>query len=211
MPENLLNNKQSKKMKSTNSFLLICVFSLFSCILSKAEPIVIRGKIILMASPCVTEPCLPGAVFGIETGETNYVIAVSSQWIVNDLIIDNTKYIVDDKVEVTGIVSVKQDLNSTIYNEIEVLSIEKITSNIPKINTILFSIRQTAEDVVISFESAFCGNVKLYNLLGKVCFEQNSLNESSVILSKQSIPSGYYILSLSDSKNKKTARVKIIF
>jgi len=91
-----------------------------------------RGKIVYMSNPCQTEPCLPGIVFGLETISNNYILAINSDWIWsnNSLIVEDIEYFIDDEVEITGIMTAKQDINSNKYLEIEIQAIKKSTSNI---------------------------------------------------------------------------------
>ena len=90
------------------------------------------GKITYIPNPCLTKPCLPGVVFGLKTTLNNHVLSINAKWFNNRLIIDNIEYFVDDEVEITGIMTTKQDVNSNGYTELEIHAIKKLTSNIEK-------------------------------------------------------------------------------
>ena len=95
------------------------------------------GKIIYMPNPCQTEPCLPGIVFGLETTSNSYVLTINSNWIWsnNGLIVEEIEYFIDDEVEITGITTTKQDINSNEYTELEIKTIKKkLTSNIESVS-----------------------------------------------------------------------------
>jgi len=89
------------------------------------------GKIVYMWNPCQTEPCLPGGVFGLETTSKNYILTINSNWIWtnNKLIVEDIEYSIDDEVEMTGITTVKQDINSNEYTELEIQTIKKVDNN----------------------------------------------------------------------------------
>jgi len=111
-------------------YLLLCLI-LFCCVqIINAQPVYFeqKGKIINMPNPCETEPCLPGMVFGFETTSNNYVLTINSYWIwsENNLIFEDVEYFIDDEVEITGIITPKQDLQFNEYTELEIKTIKKL-------------------------------------------------------------------------------------
>ena len=84
------------------------------------------GKIVSISNPCQTKPCLPGIVLGLETTSNNYVLTTNSKWIwSNSLIVEDIEYFDDDEVEITGKTTIKQDINSNKYTELEIETIRK--------------------------------------------------------------------------------------
>jgi len=91
------------------------------------------GKIVYMPNPCMTDPCLPGMVFGLETefGGYQYILTVNSHWVGSEdkLIVDDIEYFIDDEISITGKSSAKLDLNSVEYSVFEIGTIKKMFSN----------------------------------------------------------------------------------
>ena len=89
----------------------------------------IVGKIIVKGNPCPPSdmPCLPFAVFWLETTSDNYVLTINSQWIWNDkIIVNDVEYFLDEEVEITGEVKVWQNQFYEEYYSIEIISIKKL-------------------------------------------------------------------------------------
>jgi hypothetical protein len=88
---------------------------------------IITGKLMLVANPCVTEPCLPGMVAAIATDSLNYIITVNNSWFGNgEVIINNDTLRENNSLEALGIILKKEDLFSQIYYEIEIISYKKL-------------------------------------------------------------------------------------
>lgn len=89
------------------------------------KDVTLTGKITTIGNPCNTVPCLPGIVAALETDIVNYVITVNNSWFWSDdeIIIGNDTLQINDSVEIFGNVSIKKDLNSNTYYEIEVLNL----------------------------------------------------------------------------------------
>jgi hypothetical protein len=90
--------------------------------------IVKQGKLVYLPSPCHTEPCLPGVVIALETEAENYIISIDSRWFTDEIVFDEERYGIEEMVEITGIVSLKQDINSIEYYEIQVTSIYTVAT-----------------------------------------------------------------------------------
>ena len=71
------------------------------------------------------------AVFGLQSGSNSYFLTINSHQIeYNDkLIIEDTEYFIGDNVVITGAVTVKQSVNFWDYLELEIETIEKLSSN----------------------------------------------------------------------------------
>jgi hypothetical protein len=82
------------------------------------------GKIISIPNPCTTIPCLPGNVLALETTFGDYVLYYK-HWFIDKIIVENVEFFVDDEVEITGITTVKQDINSNKYTELEIKTIKQ--------------------------------------------------------------------------------------
>jgi len=127
-------------MKTTN-FLFILLLPVLCCSNSNQDkeeyPIVTElgkqtciGKIILVRDPFCISPdiiCPPGGgkVFGLETVSGNYVLSFNSQLFTNILFVENSVYLIDDEVEITGIVSVIQITPTISYNELVIEDIKQ--------------------------------------------------------------------------------------
>jgi len=88
---------------------------------------VYTGKIIRWMNPCppLPEDCDPGLVLWLKTTPQNYVLTINSKWIWNDkMIFDGVEYRVEDEVEITGIVTVRQGREE--YHELEIEAIKKV-------------------------------------------------------------------------------------
>ncbi|MDL2230868.1 T9SS type A sorting domain-containing protein [Bacteroidales bacterium OttesenSCG-928-L19] len=147
-----------------------------------------------MSSPCQTEPCLPGIVFGLETTAKNYVLTINSNWIWanNVLIFENLEYIVEDNVEIIGITTIKEDINSEEYTELEINSIQKLTSKIELIpfdgkiyydgvtQTIVFD--ETLQNQSLTFE--------LMDIQGRMLIRKTGISNS---ISIADLPRGLYL------------------
>ena len=154
------------------------------------------GKIIFLPNPCETVPCLPGAILGLETDTINYVLTENSNWIWNNsLIFADIEYFIDDEVEITGITTTKQDVNSNKYIELEIKSIKKLTSNI-NIETLPFNnkIYYDAVNQVIILNKTLQNQsleLELYNTQGQIMLKTNN---NSISISN--LPNGLYLYRL---------------
>lgn len=90
----------------------------------------LTGKIIWVPIPPITDPPLPGMVYGLETSSGNYVLNYDS-WLDDETItIDNVVYTIDDEVEITGTVSKVEISESKEYLELDIKTIEKKSTEI---------------------------------------------------------------------------------
>ena len=93
------------------------------------ESDVYTGKIIRKANPCPLSdfPCVPAVVLWLETTSGDYVLSIDLHWVLDDkIIIDEVEYLVDDEVEITGKRTVRQDMHSKEYFNLEIETIKKI-------------------------------------------------------------------------------------
>jgi hypothetical protein len=78
------------------------------------------GKLVRVPNPCTGIPCLPGVVWALETAENIYVLSFNNHWMIDNLVIDNTEYSMEDSVVISGTVHHKYDINNTAYIELEI-------------------------------------------------------------------------------------------
>lgn len=116
-------------------YLLLLVCAVSSCrdktnnfpIYTELGERTIAGYVDQAPNPCVTKPCLPGAVLALnaDADQGEYVLSLNSQWIWDEAFtVDDNEYSIDDTVEITGIVSRVQIDETEEYLELE---IERIT------------------------------------------------------------------------------------
>ena len=156
------------------------------------------GKVIYLPNPCETEVCPPGLVLGLETDTIDYVLTVNSNWIWNDsLIFADIVFFIDDEVEITGITTIKQDVNLKEYTELEIKTIKKLTSNV-NIETLPFNnkIYYDAVNQAIILDGTLQNQnltLELYNTQGQIMLKSN-FNNNSVNISN--LPNGMYLCRL---------------
>ena len=159
------------------------------------------GKIIYAPNPCLTDPCLPGIVFGLETTSNIYVLTINSNWIWsnNKLIVEDIEYFLDDEVEITGTITTKQDINSNEYIELEIETIKKSTSsNIETLslnnNKVYFD--ATSQTIIIdeTLQNKSL-TLELIDIQGKVILRKAGLSNKSSV-SVINLLSGIYLYRL---------------
>ena len=157
------------------------------------------GKIIYMPNPCLTEPCLPGMVFGLETTSQDYVLTINSNWIWsnNRLIIGDVEYFIDDEVEIIGITTTKQDLNFNEYTEIEIK--QTITSNVEFVSLNKSTVYYDAIKQIIVIETLRNKpfTFELVNMQGKVILRKTNVCDT---ISVAKLPIGVYVYRLLENK-----------
>jgi hypothetical protein len=87
------------------------------------------GKIIYVGVPSwdIDHPSPGALVLGLETSNGEYMITFNSKWHLDDkLIIENNVYLVGNEVEITGEVTIRQDVNSNEKKIIDIETIRKI-------------------------------------------------------------------------------------
>lgn len=157
------------------------------------------GKIIYMPNPCLTEPCLPGIVFGLETTSQNYVLTINSNWIWsnNRLIIGDVEYFIDDEVEIIGITTTKQDINSNEYTELEIK--QTTTSNVEFVSLNKSAVYYDAIKQIIVIETLRNKSFifELVNMQGKVILRKTNACDT---ISIANLPIGVYVYRLLENK-----------
>ena len=182
-------------MKRLSSF-FISVFILLSINLYGQD--IYIGKIIYMPNPCQTEPCLPGMVFGLETTSNNYVLTINSNWIWsnNKLIVYDIEYLIDDEVEITGITTSKQDINSKEYIELEIDAIKKWTTNIKSLffDSEKIYYNPLTQEITIEkpIQPQFL-TLELYDMLGKMILRKTDVGNT---VSIANLHQGVYVYRL---------------
>jgi len=178
---------------------LIFFISVFMCLNIYGQN-TYSGKIIPMSNLCQTDPCLPGMVFGLETTSNNYILTINSNWIWSDnrLIVEDIEYFIDDEVEITGITTTKQDVNSNEYTELEIKIIKKLTSSSIKILSFgnkkayydeikqVIVIDETLQNQSLTFE--------LVDLQGKMILKKTDVGNTSISIAN--LPDGLYLYRL---------------
>ena len=194
-------------MKKTFVFLAYIAFMCFNTYGQNAY----KGKITTLPNPCETVPCLPGMVLGLKTTSNNYVLTINSNWIwSNKLIVEDIEYIIDDEVEITGIITTKQGVNSKEYTELGIETIRKLSAT--NIKSLPFDNNKVYYDVekqVIVIDETLQNQLlalELYNTQGKVILKKNIDNP---FVSIANLPPGAYLYRLY-LKNREVCFGKII-
>jgi hypothetical protein len=84
------------------------------------------GRIIPMGMPSwdTLHPSPGAIVLGLETSNGNYMILFDSRWIIGDrLIVEDNVYLIGSEVEITGKVTIRQNVN---LKEVKIIDIETI-------------------------------------------------------------------------------------
>jgi hypothetical protein len=118
----VLTIKIDKTMKKFK--LLIFFISVFIVLNTQGQNIC-AGKIIYMST------YTQSPVFGLQTGSNYYHLTINSNLINYDnmLIVDAIEYFVDDNVAITGTISIRQSVGLGEYLELEIATIEMLSSN----------------------------------------------------------------------------------
>jgi hypothetical protein len=160
------------------------------------------GKIISLPNPCLTIPCLPGMVAGVEIGNEKYVLLIDSYWVWGSgFIRDGIEYNDEDEVYLTGnISSTKIDSMNNEYIEFEVLSIRKcnmtsISSDKSPSPSVLVDYNQGIINIhTESFQVSYL--FEIFDITGKLQFVQ-FLNTTDNTVNIGTLNKGIYIYRLS--------------
>ena len=187
------------------------------------------GEIVSDKNPCPPSdfPCIPGIVLWLETNSCEFVLSINSHWITdNKIVVDGIEYFEGDEVQITGTVTVLQDMYSEEYFELEIetiiswvggnfenpecppLNIEQTdTSTTAGIKVYPNSANTMLHIVLAEFSN---GSLVLYDLHGKAVLTQ-SINGTNAVMNIDSLASGNYILCLiqNGSKSKGVKVVKL--
>jgi len=179
---------------------LLAIFFLSLCLNTFGQNIY-TGEIINMPNPCETDPCLPGLVFGLETSSKSYVLTINSNWIWadNKLIVEDIEYFIDDEVEITGITTIKQDIYSKEYTELEIETIKKLGANIESLSFYNNKIYYDPATQVIVIDKTLqlqSFTLELYDIHGKVILRKTGTDNT---ISIANLPTGVYLYRLLQS------------
>lgn len=147
------------------------------------------GKIVQISNPCLDDPCLPGTVFAIENDTSVYIITLNStwQWADNPLIINGDTLSVNDSIKAIGIISIKTDLQSEVYYEIEIDTTFFLSTYINQIieNDILTYPNPSNGLVVIKSDDSDIIGVEIFNVNGKrVYLSKNKIPTNNIEIKK---------------------------
>ena len=160
------------------------------------------GKIIIRSNPCQTEPCLPGLVFGLETISNNYVLTIKDYWIWADdkLIVDDIEYLIEDEVEITGTVTIHQDIYLEEFFNLEIITIKKLTSNIESLPFSNNKVYYDKTKQVIVIDETFLTQSLTFELVdvqGKIILRE-TVTDNTIHISN--LLSGLYVYRLTKEK-----------
>jgi hypothetical protein len=85
----------------------------------------ITGRYSYIASPCITDPCLPGMAYAVLTNEKYYYITVNGRWFSDDRSWDEFTPQSNDIVTITGCLQEKKDIFGKFFHTIEVVSLKQ--------------------------------------------------------------------------------------
>lgn len=147
------------------------------------------GKIVQISNPCLDDPCLPGTVLAIENDTSVYIITLNStwQWADNPLIINGDTLSVNDSIKAIGIISIKTDLQSEVYYEIEIDTTFFLSTYINQIieNDILTYPNPSNGLVVIKSDDSDIIGVEIFNVNGKrVYLSKNKIPTNNIEIKK---------------------------
>ncbi len=93
--------------------------------------VTILGEYQLIPNPSTTDPPLPGMVYGL-ISDKDYILTSGGYWVWSDEEPRWPGYIpnLGETVEITGYTSIKTDINSASYYELEVLKIKSVSSTL---------------------------------------------------------------------------------
>jgi hypothetical protein len=85
----------------------------------------ITGRYSFIASPCITDPCLPDMAYAVLTNEEYYYITMNGHWFSDDRSWDEYTPQSNDIVTITGYLQEKKDVFGKSFHTIEVVSLKQ--------------------------------------------------------------------------------------
>ncbi|MCF8298338.1 MAG: hypothetical protein K9J13_12400 [Saprospiraceae bacterium] len=83
-----------------------------------------HGSLRILNNPCTTTPCLPCAIWWLETDTSNFVLSIDNSWKTEDtLVFLGNKYNKNDSVTIEGVEKINYDIYDTIFYELEISKI----------------------------------------------------------------------------------------
>lgn len=171
-------------MKSILIIFGILVSQLTQVLCQKNDALI--GKIVEIPNPCLAEPCLPGLLYAINDDYIDYVITIKEnwQWVDKYLIINNDTLKTGEHVKLIGSIFKKLDTFEDEYYEIEVDSVNILTSIIWQNNNAGISINLDPNDcsLFVKANGKQLHRIEIINLEGKIIFSSEyNYSENTII------------------------------
>jgi hypothetical protein len=131
------------------------------------------GIIKLIDNPCLTDPCLPGLVWSLETDTADFILTINNNWIWSD----------NDLV-----------INERPYYELEIIDVLSISSEIEKINLKLFP--NPCRDILFIDSERPIDKIRMYSSTGQLFDEIINIKDDKLQININWLNNGIYLLEI---------------